>query len=57
MEGKSVKTEEAFKIQSSIAVIQFNGNQIIYYKDFPNTLGIAKKAGIISDLAAILSKS
>lgn len=50
--GKSLATNEAFEIQSSIALIQFDASGIVYYKDFPNTLGIAQKAGVLSQLAA-----
>ena len=50
--GKSLSTNEAFEIQSSIALIKFDDNGIVYYKDFPNTLGIAQKAGVLSQLAS-----
>ena len=52
LKGKSLKTGEAFNIQSSIAVIRFDEGKIIEYRDFPNTLGIAKKAGVLAELAA-----
>lgn len=54
--GTSLNTGEKFEIQSSIALIQFNESGIIYYKDYPNTIGIAKKAGALSQLAAMLTK-
>ncbi|WP_407535243.1 hypothetical protein [Elizabethkingia miricola] len=50
--GKSLSTSESFEIQSSIALIKFDEDGIVYYKDFPNTLGIAQKAGVLSQLAA-----
>ncbi|EJG2078507.1 nuclear transport factor 2 family protein [Elizabethkingia anophelis] len=50
--GKSLSTSESFEIQSSIALIRFDEGGIVYYKDFPNTLGIAQKAGVLSQLAA-----
>lgn len=50
--GKSLVTNEPFEIQSSIALITFDESGIIHYKDFPNTLGIAQKAGVLSQLAA-----
>jgi ketosteroid isomerase-like protein len=56
IKGTSVNTGEAFEIQSSIAVIQFNEQGIQHYKDFPNTLGIAKKAGVLPQLAAAWMK-
>lgn len=49
--GKSLATNEPFEIQSSIALIKFDVSGIVYYKDFPNTLGIAQKAGVLSQLA------
>jgi ketosteroid isomerase-like protein len=55
-EGKVPSTEEQFKIQSSIALIELNDTCIIHYKDFPNTLGIAKKAGVLPQLAAMWAK-
>jgi ketosteroid isomerase-like protein len=57
MRGKSVSTKESFFIQSSIAVIRFNDDGIVHYKDFPNTIGIAKRAGVLSQLAASWSKA
>jgi hypothetical protein len=43
--GRSVKAGGAFHIQSAIALIRFGESGIIYYKDIPNTAGLAKKAG------------
>jgi ketosteroid isomerase-like protein len=54
--GRLVSTGETFHIQSSIAIIRFGETGIIYYKDIPNTLGIAKKAGVLSQLAASWEK-
>ncbi|MCL1669044.1 nuclear transport factor 2 family protein [Elizabethkingia ursingii] len=54
--GKSLSTDETFEIQSSIALIRFDENGIVHYKDFPNTLGIAQKAGVLSQLAATWTK-
>jgi len=54
--GKSLNTNETFEIQSSIALIKFDENGIVHYKDFPNTLGIAQKAGVLSQLAATWAK-
>lgn len=54
--GKSLATHESFEIQSSIALITFDDDGIIYYKDFPNTLGIARKAGVLAQLAATWTK-
>lgn len=50
--GKSLATNELFEIQSSIALITFTEEGIVQYKDFPNTLGIAQKAGLLAQLAA-----
>lgn len=49
-DGKGLTTNEEFKIQSSIALVQFHNFHIIYYKDFPNSIGIAKKAGVLQQL-------
>ncbi|NIF07596.1 hypothetical protein F3J23_19415 [Chryseobacterium sp. Tr-659] len=54
--GKSIQTNELFEIQSSIAIIEFNEAGIVHYKDFPNTLGIAKKAGVLGQLVAMWVK-
>ncbi|OPB84794.1 hypothetical protein BB021_15775 [Elizabethkingia ursingii] len=54
--GKSLSTNESFEIQSSIAFIRFDEVGIVYYKDFPNTLGIAQKAGVLSQFAATWTK-
>jgi len=54
-EGKILSTGENFK-ESSIALVQFKDFKIVHYKDFPNTIGIAKKAGILSQLAAAWTK-
>lgn len=54
--GKSLNTNETFEIQSSIALIRFDEGGIVYYKDFPNTLGIAQKASVLSQLAATWTK-
>lgn len=54
--GRLVGTGETFHIQSSIAIIRFGETGIVYYKDIPNTLGIAKKAGILDQLAASWEK-
>jgi hypothetical protein len=43
--GRSVKAGGAFHIQSAIALIRFGESGIVYYKDIPNTTGLAKKAG------------
>lgn len=54
--GRLVSTGETFYIQSSIAIIRFGETGIVYYKDIPNTLGIAKKAGVLDQLAASWEK-
>nr|WP_294859040.1 nuclear transport factor 2 family protein [uncultured Fluviicola sp.] len=54
--GRLVSTGETFHIQSAIAIIRFGESGIVYYKDIPNTLGIAKKAGLLSELAASWEK-
>lgn len=46
--GRAVKIGGAFHIQSAIACIRFGESGIVYYKDIPNTAGLAKKAGIQS---------
>lgn len=50
--GRIVSTGETFHIQSSIALIRFGETGIVYYKDIPNMLGIAKKAGTLEQLVA-----
>lgn len=54
--GRLVSTGETFHIQSSIAIIRFGESGIVYYKDIPNTLGMAKKAGILDKLVASWEK-
>lgn len=54
--GRLVSTGETFHIQSAIAIIRFVETGIVYYKDIPNTLGIAKKAGVLDQLAASWEK-
>ncbi len=44
--GRSVKAGGAFHLQSAVAFIRFGESGIVYYKDIPNTEGLAKKAGI-----------
>ena len=48
--GRSDSTNGAFHIQSSIALIRFGASGIVYYKDIPNTIGLAKKAGTLDQL-------
>jgi hypothetical protein len=55
MKATAVRTKEAFEIPSSIALVQFADDHIVLYKDFPNTIGIAKKAGVLAQLAASLT--
>lgn len=54
--GRVIDTGETFHMQTSIAIIRFGESGITYYKDIPNTLGIAKKAGLLSQLAASWKK-
>lgn len=54
--GRLVSTGETFHIQSSIAIIRFGETGIVYYKDIPNTLGMAKKSGMLDKLAASWEK-
>jgi len=49
--GRLVSTGGTFHVQSSIAIIRFGESGIVYYKDIPNTLGLAKKAGVLTQLA------
>jgi hypothetical protein len=48
--GRSANSNGAFHIQSSIALIRFGETGIVYYKDIPNTIGLAKKAGALDQL-------
>jgi hypothetical protein len=52
MEAKVVETGEMFTMPSSVAIIQIVDGNIVHYKDFPNTLGISKTAGVLPQLAA-----
>jgi hypothetical protein len=50
--ARSVNSGGTFHIQSSIALIRFGESGIVYYKDIPNTSGMAKKANALEQLAA-----
>lgn len=50
--GRLISTGERFHIQSAIALIRFGETGIVYYKDIPNTICLAKKAGVLDQLAA-----
>lgn len=50
--GRLVSTGETFHIESSVALIRFGESGIVYYKDIPNTLCIAKKAGVLDQVVA-----
>ncbi|WP_341902979.1 nuclear transport factor 2 family protein [Fluviicola taffensis] len=54
--GRLVSTGETFHIQSAIAIIRFGETGIVYYKDIPNTLGMAKRTGTLNQLAASWEK-
>lgn len=48
--GRSANSKGAFHIQSGVAFIRFGETGIVYYKDIPNTIGLAKKAGVLDQL-------
>lgn len=48
--GRLVSTGETFHIPSAIAIIRFGETGIVHYKDIPNTICIAKKAGVLDQL-------
>lgn len=52
--GKARTSGEAFEVQSSIAVIRFENGKVKQYRDYPNSIGIAKAAGVLSQFAASL---
>jgi ketosteroid isomerase-like protein len=52
--GTILATREAFDVATSIAVIRFANGKVKQYRDYPNTLGLAKTAGVLSQLAASL---
>lgn len=47
-----VSNGEAFEIASSVARITIKNGKIAHYSDYPNTLGLAKAAGLLPQLAA-----
>jgi hypothetical protein len=51
---KAAARGEMFLIASSIAVIRCEHGQVRHYRDYPNTLGIAKIAGVLPQLIASL---
>lgn len=55
-EGRSLFTSQSFDIPSSIAVIKCREGKIIHYRDYPNTMVIARLAGRNAQLAAALAK-
>ena len=52
IKGRSASSKGAFHMQSGVAFIRFGETGIVYYKDIPNTIGLAKKAGTLDQLAA-----
>lgn len=54
--GRSLVTNQSFDIPSSIAVIRCKEGKIIHYRDYPNTMAIARLAGRHTQLAAALAK-
>ncbi|WP_316828135.1 nuclear transport factor 2 family protein [Pedobacter miscanthi] len=54
--GKNIATDAIFEVSSSIAVIRFKNSQIVHYRDYPNTMGLAGVIGLLPQLAASLSK-
>jgi ketosteroid isomerase-like protein len=52
--GTARSTGEGFVIASSVAVIQIGAGKVTRYRDYPNTIGIAKVAGVLPQLAASL---
>lgn len=54
IEGKSLATGKSFNLPSSICVIKIRNGKIINYRDYPNTLGGAQIAGMLSQFAASL---
>ena len=51
IKGRSANSHGAFHIQLGVAFIRFGESGIVYYKDIPNTIGLAKKAGTLDQLA------
>jgi ketosteroid isomerase-like protein len=52
--GKNNATGNVFVKPSSIAVIRFQDGQVIHYRDYPNTMGLASAIGLLPQLAASL---
>ncbi|MGV3612066.1 MAG: nuclear transport factor 2 family protein [Fluviicola sp.] len=52
IKGRSASSKGAFHMQSGVAFIRFGESGIVYYKDIPNTIGLAKKAGVLDQLVA-----
>lgn len=46
---------DQFEVASSIAVIRLCDGKVKQYRDYPNTLGLAKAAGVLPQFAASLN--
>ena len=53
-QARNSRTEEATTMISSLAVVRCRGGQVMSYQDYPNTLGIARAAGVLQQFAASL---
>ena len=52
--GTVLANGNSFDLATSIAVIRLDNGKVKQYRDYPNTLGLAKAAGVLSQLAASL---
>jgi uncharacterized protein len=52
--GSVSSNGKRFTVASSIAVIRVSNGKVKQYRDYPNSLGLAKVAGVLPQLAASL---
>ncbi len=56
IEGRLRSNNKPIKIQSSLAILLFEGDKIKRYRDYPNAAGIAEAVGLLAQDATSLAK-
>lgn len=56
IEGKLLSNSKPIEIQSSVAIVSFEGDKIKRYRDYPNSAGIAEATGVLAQYAASIVK-
>ena len=54
--GQLSSNRTPIEVQSSIAIVYFEGDQIKRYRDYPNSAGIAEATGFLAQYAASIVK-